>query len=106
MRQEFTKKTKRLTWALAQGHCQRCDAPLSGKPFEYDHIVTCANGGDNSPDNCELLCWLCHQDKTGKVDAKREAKIRRVRDRVRGIPERRSRRIAYRLFDGTPVKGG
>ncbi len=86
----------------ALGFCQHCDVDLAFKAHEYDHIVTCANGGDNSLDNCQLLCWICHKQKTGTVDAKREAKIRRIRDRERGIRNRRT--IGYRRFDGTPVK--
>jgi 5-methylcytosine-specific restriction endonuclease McrA len=103
-RAEFTKLTKRMIWARARGYCDGCGADMTtGKRCQYDHVVACANGGDNSAYNGQLLCIPCHKAKSG-VDAKREAKIRRIRDRARGISPRRSRGISYRKFDGTPVR--
>lgn len=32
--------------------------------FEADHIVEYAQGGDNSIENCQLLCTSCHTVKT------------------------------------------
>jgi 5-methylcytosine-specific restriction endonuclease McrA len=105
VRSEFTKQTKRLIWARARGYCDDCGADLNvgSQKCEYDHIIACANGGDNSAYNGHLLCRPCHKAKSG-VDAKREAKVRRIRDRARGISPRRSRGISYRKFDGTPVR--
>jgi 5-methylcytosine-specific restriction enzyme A len=60
---EFTAKTKVLAWKRASGLCEECRSK-PGK--EYDHVRTLAEGGDNTLENCRLLCGVCHKAKTGK----------------------------------------
>lgn len=44
------------------GNCQSCGASRSR--LQRDHIVPRFEGGTNSPDNIQLLCANCHEDKT------------------------------------------
>ena len=41
-----------------------CACGKKGVPFQIDHIVPLAAGGDNSNDNLQLLCKPCHYEKT------------------------------------------
>jgi len=63
-RQEFTKKTMALAFARANGLCEGCGSRLLPGQFDYDHIRECAYGGDNSLENCKVLCKTCHKTKT------------------------------------------
>ena len=108
-RNEFNAKTKALAAQRAAGHCENCGRKLlhSGD-FHYDHIIPCALdelGGDNSLENCRVLCTSCHMAKTGSQDIPRIAKASRNRRRNQGI--RKPRKIlAWRKFDGTIVRKG
>ena len=67
-RNEFSPKTKAAAWERAGGVCEAegCDAPGD----EYDHIRECwedEDGGDNSLENCKLLCVACHKLKSSEV---------------------------------------
>lgn len=49
--------------------CVRCLAmtpPRISIATELDHIVALDNGGTDTPDNRQGLCWQCHQDKTAE----------------------------------------
>ena len=95
---EFNKPTKRAALERSGGYCEglraslgyllglspRCNSPLE-KAVEFDHILACSNGGDNSLENCQCLCKQCHKEKTGKVDIPRAAKIKRQSDKHNGI---------------------
>lgn len=82
-RLEFTARTKAQAFARADGCCERgrggCGVKLGvGKAApEYDHIRTAEEGGDNSLENCAVLCKACHAHKTHKVEAPGKAKGRR-----------------------------
>ena len=80
-RAEFSRRTKLKAWERAGGACETCGRKLyPGDRIEYDHRVTCEQGGDSSLENCALLCGPCHSEKT-KQDAKVSAKSRSVRAR-------------------------
>ena len=93
---EFTRATKEQADDRAQDLCEavgelynlpegkRCNLPL-GKGRQYDHILACSNGGDNSLSNCAVICVFCHAFKTTKIDIPRAAKIQRVRRKHREI---------------------
>lgn len=81
MRQEFTKKTKIAAWERAHGHCEQCRSKIFTRA-EYDHIVEDYIGGDNSLENCRVLCPKCHKAKT------RES--RPAIDKTRRIIEKRA----------------
>ena len=94
-RAEFSSVTRREARARANGHCEavgtlyglppgkRCNAVL-GKRIEFDHILACSNGGDNSLTNAACICGVCHDYKTHHFDTPRAAKIVRQRDKSEG----------------------
>jgi 5-methylcytosine-specific restriction endonuclease McrA len=83
-RKEFGIKVRQQALERAQYRCEgilprnnvwqkqeRCSITFGGlskaKP-EFDHILACLSGGDNSLPNCQVLCKDCHNSKTGKQD--------------------------------------
>lgn len=80
MRREFSKKTKLEAWTRSGGNCEACKLPIKGRP-EYDHVLPCGLSGDNSLENCAVLCVQCHSSKTHGKDGDR-AKMSKA-DRVR-----------------------
>ena len=79
-RKEFTRRTKLQAWDRTEGHCEECTVKIRpGNGPEYDHRIPCELGGDNSPENCQVLCKNCHGTKTTKKDAPAIAKSRSVR---------------------------
>lgn len=54
---------------------------MPGDGPEYDHRIPCELGGENTLDNCDVLCSWCHTAKTSKQDAPNIAKARAVRAR-------------------------
>lgn len=92
MRQEFKKQTMREAWARCEKRCEgllpsgeRCSTNLEHKPYHFDHVIPDAIGGDNSLQNCAVLCLPCHLEKTTKRDIPIIAKSKRVSDKHRGI---------------------
>ena len=106
-RSEFSIKTKRAALERSGGYCEgeiildqwdetwkgktntfalshRCNVKL-GNGVEFDHILACSNGGDNSLSNCQCLCRQCHKEKTFKTDLPRAAKTKRMSDKAKGI---------------------
>ncbi len=72
----FSKATIQRCWTLARGRCEcqredhghagRCEQRLA----EHHYAVLGDNGwftsawdpaGDDTPENCEVLCWSCYQ---------------------------------------------
>jgi 5-methylcytosine-specific restriction endonuclease McrA len=90
-RLEFSKSTMRDAMKRAEGLCEgilptgeRCGFPVDHKKH-FDHIVPAALGGDNSLQNCAVLCIPCHDAKTRKIDVPMIAKAKRVSDKHHGI---------------------
>ena len=83
MRQEFSRKTKAKIIARANGRCERCKAVLKTGEGEVDHILPDALGGDNQPANGQLLCRVCHKEKSAR-DIKKTRKADRARDKQSG----------------------
>ena len=78
-RQEFSRSVKLAAWERAGGCCESCRRKIfPGDGPEYDHIITCEQGGDNSLKNCQVLCIWCHKPKT-REDLKTTAKSRSIR---------------------------
>lgn len=109
MRTEFTKQTMREALKRATEQCEgllasgeRCNANLKHKPYHFDHVIPDAIGGDNSLQNCAVLCVPCHLDKTAKRDIPIIAKAKRIADKHAGLKKPRTIR-AWRKFNGTPV---
>lgn len=96
-RVEFTNATKRDAFMRAQGRCegllpnkQRCNVKLRSGSVHYDHITPTWLSGDNSLENCAVLCLPCHRHKTGNRDVPMIAKTKRQRDRDQGIKSKSS----------------
>ena len=102
-RQEFTRKTKRIIFERANGHCERCKAVLKTGEGEYDHILPCALKGDNKPANGQLICNVCHNIKSGK-DLRMTRKADRARDRQSGALKTKTP-MKSRAFNKTDKKG-
>ena len=66
-------------FALAEGHCQKCSRKIpAGDDWDADHVTSLANGGTNTfPDNWQVLCSWCHDDKSAD-DNSRAAKSKRI----------------------------
>jgi 5-methylcytosine-specific restriction enzyme A len=49
-----------------RGRCQNCTRQVGPgrEPFEIDHKVAIANGGEHREANIQLLCSHCHREKT------------------------------------------
>ena len=91
MRREFSKATKAKAFGRAQGRCEKCCARLFSGNIQYDHVTSCALGGDNSLENCEVLCRACHNSKTGGHDVPKIAKAKRQQARHIGAKAPKSR---------------
>ena len=109
MRLEFTKQTMREALTRCNGLCEgllsngsRCNANLWQKLRHFDHIIPAAIGGDNSLQNCAVLCIPCHAEKTAKRDIPIIAKSKRIADRHNGIKKPRTIR-SWRRFNGEIV---
>ena len=89
MRAEFTKQTKLEAWRRANGRCECCYQKFGERRPEYDHWKAAAFGGDNSLENCKVLCPKCHRIKTEIEDMPSIWKSNAVREKRAGL--RRSR---------------
>lgn len=89
-RKEFTSRTKIKAFEATGGRCNRCTRKvgLGGEPAEYHHKVTCEDGGDNSLDNCEVLCAACHSHQTHKIEAPAKAEGRRHTAKRAGVKKK------------------
>ena len=89
MRLEFTRKIKAARFFHAGGCCEGCGIKLTKTPH-YDHDTpTGWLGGDNSFDNCRVLCQPCHKAKTA-AEAPIRAKGDRIRDKAIGAKTSRT----------------
>lgn len=106
-RTEFSRRTKVDAFTRADGRCECCGARLSVGKFEYDHIVSCSLGGDNSLDNCRVICRPCHKiktrddiRKTRKADRVKAAHIGAKKRKGKPMPGTKASRIRKRM-DGS-----
>ena len=91
-RAEFSPKTKVLAFKRAGGRCEKCGNKIlaANGPVQYDHIVPAAIGGDNSIDNCQVLCKRpCHDLKTHKTDVPEIARTERIIKKNAGAKKRK-----------------
>lgn len=109
-RREFTRKTRAQAFERAAGCCECCSGKLKVGEAEYDHILPNELEGDNSLDNCQVLCRVCHRAKTTK-DIQGIRKADRVRDNFSGAKKRKGRPLPgskdsawKRKLDGTVVR--
>ncbi len=80
-REEFSAAVKRAALARANGHCERCGAPLRKGKYRYNHKVPTRRGGPPTLDNCEVLCHdgpgTCDYDQTYGIDLPGIAAVKR-----------------------------
>lgn len=62
----YTRRDVERIFKAQRGKCANCGKSLSGG-YHIDHRVPVAKGGDNSPENIELLCGPCNLKKGAKL---------------------------------------
>lgn len=82
-RREFPRKVRRAAIERAAGHCEKCKAVLKPREAEVDHILPSELGGDPVIANAQVLCRVCHKDKTA-ADIRRIRKGDKQRDKASG----------------------
>lgn len=83
MRREFSRKVKATALARAAGKCEKCAAVLKPREGEVDHILPDILGGEPVLANAQVLCRVCHAEKTTD-DVRRTRKADRARDKATG----------------------
>ena len=91
-RLEFSRKTRAAAFLRSGGCCEECGAKLKTGEGEYDHDKECWEGGDDSLENCRVLCKVCHEEKTGEA-AGRRSKADRQRDKHNGTWKRKTKPV-------------
>lgn len=58
----FPMAVKIEAFKRANQSCEECRTPLSWsfEDVEFNHIKPVQDGGDNSLENCQILCHKCH----------------------------------------------
>lgn len=107
-RKEFTRKIRQAAIERAAGRCEKCTATLKAGEAEVDHILPDVLGGEPILANAQVLCRVCHAEKTAD-DIRRTRKADRQRDKNSGavrpkqsIPSRPSDRKPRPTKIGTP----
>lgn len=102
MRTAIPKRTRQRVYDLANGACELCSAPLTGR-WDCDHATPHFYVQGHDVENLQALCVDCHALKT-KIDVHGIAKVRRQAGET-GQQARRARRgigmIKSRGFDKT-----
>jgi 5-methylcytosine-specific restriction endonuclease McrA len=104
-RRAFSKTVKAAVLLRSSGMCEAPGCDRVGRDF--DHVRPVATGGDNSLDNCQLLCRPCNAAKgvqEGRDAAKSDRQGGRSGQyarRQRAKEEGRHRPIAGRGFAGS-----
>jgi len=83
MRRDFPRKIKQAALTRAAGKCDRCSAVLKPREGEVDHILPDVLGGEPVLANAQVLCRVCHAEKTA-ADIRRTRKGDRQRDKASG----------------------
>jgi len=99
MRREFSKQVRRDALKRAGGKCEgeNCGA-VFGVKFHFDHDIADGLGGEPTLENCKVLCYPCHDEKTRKHDVPLIAKVKRISDKHLGIKSLKQK-IASRVFE-------
>ncbi len=82
-RQNFSRKMRQAALARADGHCEKCKAVLKPREGEVDHILPDVLGGEPVLANAQVLCRVCHAEKTAD-DIRRTRAADRQRDKASG----------------------
>lgn len=89
MRREFSRKVRQAAIERANGHCEKCKAVLKPHEGEVDHILPDVLGGEPVLANAQVLCRVCHSEKTAS-DVRRTRKADRQRDKASGAVKPKS----------------
>lgn len=86
-RSEFGAVVRRQAFNRCDGFCEGkdCGAKLFPGKFAFDHIIPDGLGGEPTLENCQVLCSLCHNDKTVTLDRPIMAKADRQRKKHFGL---------------------
>lgn len=60
----FSRETKEMVWVHQKEKCAICDTPVDLNESEADHILEFVNMGNDSYENCQVVCKDCHKEKT------------------------------------------
>lgn len=60
----FTDSQKRAAYERQGGVCPHCHAHFEYDEMEGDHIVPWSKGGHTTPDNLQMLCKKCNNEKS------------------------------------------
>jgi 5-methylcytosine-specific restriction protein A len=83
VRREFPRKVKSAALKRAAGKCDKCSAALKPREGDVDHILPDILGGEPTLANAQVLCRVCHAEKTAD-DVRRTRKADRARDKSTG----------------------
>jgi len=97
---EFTRKQRLEIWQRANGCCEKCSAKLKVGEGEFDHRIAQGYGGENTVENGQLLCRVCHRGKTGD-DKRITEKVKRMRDKFNGVFPPSKAKIRSRGFSSS-----
>lgn len=61
---EVLSTSKLKKQLFANGARKSCSLCINAYNLEVDHIYPVYLGGSSTVDNCQILCWHCHQKKT------------------------------------------
>ena len=78
-RKAMTPARRKRIWERDNGQCGECGTPVPLKGTVVDHDLGLFRGGPDNDRNCRFLCERCDAEKTHKVDARINAKIRRLK---------------------------
>lgn len=59
----FDQRTRRAAFERQQGRCPVCGLTYRIEEMEADHIVPWSRGGHTTPENCQMLCRKCNNEK-------------------------------------------
>ena len=52
------------------GRCPYCHVQLTPEVTQIDHIVPLSRGGDDSPENWQLVCGVCNMGKSDSIEGR------------------------------------
>lgn len=100
-RRTWTPRRKLAVFETHGGKCHICGQKIDGarEPWELEHLIPIAMGGDDDETNAAPAHVSCHAQKT-TTDRKQIAKANRVRAKHNG-----AKKLAQRLIPGSKGSG-
>jgi hypothetical protein len=71
----FSKETKEIIWLNQNGKCGSCNKEITLSESQADHIIEYNEGGKTTENNCQVLCNVCHTNKTKNYVSKSKIKL-------------------------------